>query len=334
MTNDEIRLGVTRIACARRVLLAASEALDYGANQLDTRFSEVVGTILALKGKVVLTGVGKSGIIARKIAATLASTGTAAIFLHSVEAVMGDLGILSRDDLLIAISASGETSEVVNVVIAAARLGTPAVAMTRNSESTLARECRYLLPIHVEREAGTLGLAPTTSTTVTLALGDALAIALKEERGFTREQFAGFHPGGNLGRRLALKVADIMRTGERVPIVTEDAPLAAALPKMSGRDALGSVLVTDATGVMTGIFTDGDLRRLLEKGVRPRLLEQAVAGFMIRAPKTVDADAMASEALRIMEAHAITVLPIVDTRGAPIGIIQLHDILGRGKLVL
>ena len=333
---------------AREILRTESIALNHAAELLDEKFLEVVDAMDKTAGKIVLTGVGKSGIVAMKIAATLSSTGTPALFLHAVEAVMGDLGILAPSDLLIAISNSGETNEVVNVVLAAAEIGTPAVAVTNNPESTLAQECRYLLPLHFEREAGKLGLAPTTSTTLTMGLGDALALVLKERREFTPEQFARYHPGGALGRRLALRVRDIMRTGDQLPILNMQSPLSEALEMMSRKlhaegsrfDARepGVVLAVNDTGQLTGILTDGDLRRVFRQsfssGSASTLPSEPLARHMTPQPLTVEGDVQASEALRIMEVREITVLPIVDGAGQPIGHIHLHDILGRGKFIL
>ncbi len=325
----------SRVERGRRILEAEADALHVAAEHLDARFSEVVGAILALRGKVVLTGVGKSGTIAMKVAATLSSTGTPACFLHSVDAVMGDLGFLSKDDLLIAISQSGETSEVVNVVLAAARMEIPAVALTNNPESTLARECRYVLPMNVGSEAGPLGLAPTTSTTVTLALGDALAMVLMEEKRFSREQFAAIHPGGNLGRRLALRVSELMRTGDALPLVRTTDTVARALQEMSAKERLGVTLIEDEKGRLAGILTDGDLRRLLEREPDAINVRRVTVGSVMKKnPRTVEADAPASEALRILEVNSITSLAIVDPEDRPVGIIHIHDILGRGKLIL
>ncbi|MEE8141755.1 MAG: KpsF/GutQ family sugar-phosphate isomerase [Planctomycetota bacterium] len=323
-----------RLERAREILRTEGEAVGYAAQRLDENFDQLVDRILHLQGKVVLTGVGKSGLIAQKIAATLASTGTPALFLHSVEAVMGDLGILSPDDLLIPISNSGETIEVINVVIAASRIGTPAVALTQNPESTLARQCAALLPIPVDGEACPLGLAPTTSTTVTLALGDALALVLMEEKSFTAKQFEAFHPGGSLGQRLALKVSDIMRTGEELPVVSQQESLRRGLQEMT-RKGWGVTLVSDSGGRLSGIVTDGDVRRILESGITTDDLSQRpIEEFMTPAPKTVEADASASEALRMMEVRSITSLAIIDTRSRPMGILLIHDILGRAKFMV
>ena len=333
---------------AREILRTEATALSHSAEQLNEQFLQVVDAMHQTTGKIVLTGVGKSGIVAMKIAATLSSTGTPALFLHSVEAVMGDLGILAANDLLIAISNSGETNEVVNVVLAAAEIGTPRVAITKKPDSTLAQECQFVLPLTVNGEAGKLGLAPTTSTTVTMALGDALALVLKERRGFTPEDFARYHPGGALGRRLALKVRDIMRSGADLPTLPMQSPLADALEIMSRKEHMegsrfearepGVVLAVNDEGQLTGILTDGDLRRIFRQSFASNsaatLSTEPLARHMTPQPLTVEGDVQASEALRIMEVREITVLPIVDSAGKPIGHIHLHDILGRGKFIL
>lgn len=321
-----------RLERAREIFRVEGDALGRAAEALDQRFLDVVDAALECRGKVVLTGVGKSGLIARKIAATLSSTGTPALYLHSVEAVHGDLGLLAASDLLIAISHSGEVNEVVNMVIAAQRIGTPAVAMTRNTESSLARECRYVLPIHVDGEACPLGLAPTTSTTVTLALGDALAMSLMEAKDFTAEQFRVYHPGGNLGRRLALRVADLAIT-EGLPIVSEGSSVREALAESTAR-GYGVALIVDDQGALSGIVTDGDVRRMLQSADPAHVLEQPVSGHMTRSPLTIDSDVQAAEALQVMESKGIILLPTVDTRGAPVGLLHIHDILGRGKFIL
>ena len=322
----------SRLQRAQEILRVESDALAHAAQTLDHNFTAVVDAVLECRGKVVLTGVGKSGLIAQKIAATLSSTGTPALYLHSVEAVHGDLGLLADHDLLIAISNSGEVSEVVNMVIAAQRIGTRAVAVTRNVESSLARECSLILPIPVDREACPLGLAPTTSTTVTLALGDALAMVLMEAKEFTAEQFRLFHPGGNLGRRLALRVADLLRT-EDLPIVCEDVTVEVALAESTAR-GYGVVMIVDDRGVLSGIVTDGDVRRILQSGAPAEVMAQPVRQHMTANPLTVDPDVQASEALQVMENKSVIVLPSVDTRGAPAGMLHIHDILGRGKFIL
>ncbi|MEM7167174.1 MAG: KpsF/GutQ family sugar-phosphate isomerase [Planctomycetota bacterium] len=322
-----------RLQRAREILRVEGTALERAADTLDQHFTQVVDAVLECRGKIVLTGVGKSGLIAQKIAATLSSTGTPALYLHSVEAVHGDLGLLSATDLLVAISNSGEVSEVVNMVVAAQRIGTPAVAMTRNPESSLARECRYLLPIVVDGEAGPLGLAPTTSTTVTLALGDALAMVLMDAKNFTAEQFRMFHPGGNLGRRLALRVADLARTDE-LPIVPANATVREALAESTAR-GYGVALIVDDTGALCGVVTDGDVRRMLQQpGDLAALLEQPVHQHMTESPLTIEADVQAAEALQVMESKGVIVLPTLNPHGAPVGLLHIHDILGRGKFIL
>ncbi|MBI2193389.1 MAG: KpsF/GutQ family sugar-phosphate isomerase [Planctomycetes bacterium] len=320
---------------ARHVLETEAQAILQQRDRLGPSFVQAVDAIATLKGKVVITGVGKSGIVGMKIASTLASTGTPAVFVHPVEGVHGDLGIVSRDDLLVAISNSGETEEVLNLTAAARRLGVRTLGICASASSTLARTSDLVLPVAVDREACPLGLAPTASTTAVLAVGDALAMALSTRRRFTAENYAAFHPGGTLGRRLKLRVRDLMRRNEAVPRVREDQTFAEALQEMTARDNLGVTLVVDAGGKLAGILTDGDLRRILLRspGGSPGG-PSPVSQLMTRRPKTVEADAMASEAVQIMETHAITSLAIVDAQSRPVGIIHLHDILGRGKIIL
>ena len=282
-----------------------------------------------------LTGVGKSGTIGEKIAATLSSTGTPAFFLRPVEALHGDLGMVSERDVIVAISASGETAEVLAVVEAAQRLDVDVIAMTGELTSTLARKAKLALDVGVEREACPLGLAPTASTTVTLAVGDALAMVLLERRGFTKEHFLRFHPAGSLGERLRFLVRDLMRSGDQLPSVAESDSVAVALEEMTRRDNIGLTLVVDSEGVLSGVLTDGDLRRtVLDAGESAAPLTQPVSQFMGRRPKTIEPDASAAEAVRIMEVHGITALAVIDPRGRPAGVVHLHDILGRGQFRL
>jgi len=323
------------IARAREILAIEEAAIARARERLGAPFAELVRRILATQGRVIVSGVGKSGIIGEKIAATLSSTGTPAIFLKPLDAVHGDLGVVKPEDLLIALSASGETEELLNVVFAAKRMGVPVAAFTGISDSTLARKADVTIDTSVEREACPLGLAPTASTTLALAVGDALAMVLLEERRFTREDYARTHPGGSLGRRLRLRVRDLMRTGDLVPVVGAGAPLREALRAMTEIENLGLTLVRDDEGRLAGILTDGDLRRILRREEDPAdLLDRPVATFMKAAPITVDEDAFASEALQIMEVRGITSLAIADSRGRPRGVIHLHDILGRGKVVI
>jgi len=333
--NSKVDRREAVLSRARQVLVAEGRAVLQAAEELGEAFCELVEKILPLEGRVVLTGVGKSGIVGMKIAATLASTGTPAFFLKPLDAIHGDLGMLTAQDLLLALSHSGETLEILNVISAAKNLGTFVAAMTGDPSSTLAREADLVVPVIVQQEACPLGLAPTTSTTVALAVGDALAMALLELRGFTREDYRRFHPGGSLGRRLSRRVRDFMRTGDRVPVVREEDPLRAALEAMTVKETLGVTLVVDQTGVVTGILTDGDVRRLLRReGPRPDLLDLPVRTFMTKGPKTIEADALASEAVRIMEVKGITSLAILNPDGTPAGIVHLHDILGRSKFLV
>ena len=320
------------LARARRVLQAEGRAVLEAARDLGEPFCTLLRRVLELKGKVVLTGVGKSGIVAMKIAATLVSTGTSAVFLKPLDAVHGDLGVVTNEDLLIALSNSGETQEILNVVCAAKNLGAQVAAVTGDPESTLARESDFVLPVTVPAEACPLGLAPTTSTTVALAVGDALAMTLLELRGFSRDDYARFHPGGSLGRRLSHKVSEFMRTGDLLPLVRENDSLKDAIDMMTEKETLGVTLVCDSGGLLTGIVTDGDLRRILRREKDPAgILVRPVSDFMTRNPLTIEADAFASEALRIMEVKGITSLGIVDPAGKPVGIVHLHDLLGRSK---
>ena len=278
------------------------------------------------KGRVVLTGVGKSGLICKKIAATLSSTGTPAFFLHPTDAAHGDLGMLRGEDTVIAVSNSGETEELLTIIPLIKSFGIPVIAITSNPKSSLARLSDIVLDLKVEKEACPLNLAPTTSTTLTLALGDAIAAALMKKKGFKAEDFARFHPGGKLGIRLS-KVKEIMRKGEEVPKVSPETPLKEAIFEISSKK-LGATLVVDGEKLV-GIITDGDLRRALGRGVE---LSTPVKEVMTENPKVISEDSYAEEALKLMELHKITVLPVVDSSGKVKGIIHLHDILGRRVL--
>ena len=278
------------------------------------------------RGRVVLTGVGKSGLICKKIAATLSSTGTPAFFLHPTDAAHGDLGMVRGEDTVIAVSNSGETAELLSIIPLIKSFGIPVIAITSNPKSSLARLSDIVLDIGVKKEACPLNLAPTTSTTVTLALGDAIASALMKLKGFSSEEFARLHPGGKLGIRLS-RVKELMRKGEEIPKVSPDTQLKDAILEISGKK-LGATLVVDGDK-LTGIITDGDLRRALEKGAS---LNTKVSEIMTKNPKKIKEDAFAEEALRLMERHKITVLPVVDDKDNLKGIIHLHDILGRRVL--
>jgi len=313
------------VASARRTLEIEARALSALAGRLGPDFSRAVDVLAACEGKVVVSGLGKSGLICRKIAATLASTGTPALFLHAAEGLHGDIGMLTRGDVLLAVSYSGST-EVVAMVAPARRLGIPVVAMTGDAASPLARAADVVLDVTVSEEACPLGLAPTASTTATLALGDALAIALLERRDFSAQDFGTLHPGGALGRRL-IRVDELMHLGDEMPLVAESAGMAEALREMSARRlGLTGVLATD--GTLAGIITDGDLRRAIQ--ARGDLLSSSAGELMTRAPKTVPAGALAESALALMEQHAITALFIVDAAGRPAGVLHLHDLLRAG----
>ena len=316
-----------RLGRAHRVLDVELQALSALRTRLGAEFGRAVELLLACRGKVVVSGVGKSGLVCRKMAATFASTGTPAFFLHAGEASHGDLGMLVRGDVLIAVSNSGETDEVLHLLPLVRRFGIPLIAMTGRNDSTLARAADVALDVSVPEEACPLGLAPTASTTVTMALGDALAVALLEERGFSTDDFALLHPAGALGRRL-LRVEDLMHAGAQLPLVDEGASLKDTLVEITGK-RLGVTGVVNAAGDLVGIVTDGDLRRGLERAADIRTLH--AADLMTRAPKTIAPDALAAQAVAFMERHLITSLFVLaaDSR-RPLGVIHLHDLLRAG----
>lgn len=313
---------------ARRVLEAEAEAVRELTERLDERFLRALDLLEACRGRVVVTGIGKSGLVGKKIAATLASTGTPALFLHPAEGVHGDLGMVVRGDVVLAVSHSGETDELLVLVPALKRLGVPLIVLTGNPRSTLAQHGDVVVDVSVRDEACPLGLTPTTSTTAALAMGDALAVALLDRRGIQPDDFALVHPGGSLGRRL-LRVEDLMHRGAEVPIVREETPMREVVLEMTAK-RLGTTGVVDAEGRLQGIITDGDLRRALQRD--PRLFERTAAEIMTRSPKTIGGGELAAKALEVMEQHAITQLLIVDASRRPEGIIHLHDIL-RAKIV-
>ncbi|HLT15032.1 MAG TPA: KpsF/GutQ family sugar-phosphate isomerase [Marinobacter sp.] len=311
---------------AIRIEREAIEALEHRINGDFTRACDV---IMACKGRVVVTGMGKSGHIGNKIAATLASTGTPSFFVHPGEASHGDLGMITPQDVVIAISNSGSTSEVVTILPLIKRMGAPLISMTGNPDSVLAKEAVANLDVSVASEACPLGLAPTSSTTATLVMGDALAVALLEARGFSAEDFAFSHPGGSLGRRLLLRVSDIMHTGDEIPRVIESATLSGALLEIT-RKGLGMTTVVNAAGEMTGIFTDGDLRRTLDKPVDVHTT--TISQIMTRNGKTIQADHLAAEALNLMDELKINALPVTDSHGKLVGAINMHDLLRAGVI--
>ncbi|KFI33437.1 D-arabinose 5-phosphate [Haematobacter missouriensis] len=315
--------GDTFIQTGRRVILREAEALVLLADTLGSNFARAVETILATRGRVIVSGMGKSGHIARKIAATLASTGTPAHFVHPAEASHGDLGMITREDVALVLSNSGETPELADILAHTRRFDIPLIGVASRAESTLLRQSDVALLLPPAPEAGGEGLVPTTSTTMTLALGDALAIALMEHRHFTSENFRVFHPGGKLGARL-LKVRDLMHTD--LPLVPRDAPMSDALLTMS-RLGFGVTGVTEADGTLAGIITDGDLRRHMA-GLLDRQAEQV----MTAAPRTIGPDALAERALAVMQERRITVLFVVEPEGSrnPVGLIHIQDCLRAG----
>lgn len=315
------------LASARRTLDIERDAIAALGTRIGENFTRACALILACKGRVVVTGMGKSGHIGGKIAATLASTGTPSFFVHPGEASHGDLGMIMRNDVVIAISNSGETAEVLTILPLIKRMGVPLVSMTGKPGSTLAKAGDAHLDVSVEQEACPLNLAPTASTTATLAMGDALAVALLEARGFTPEDFAFSHPGGALGRRLLLTVESLMQKGERLPQVAADVPLTKALMEMT-RKGLGMTAITDSAGVVQGVFTDGDLRRVLDSAADVRTV--TVGAVMTPVGKRIRGEALAAEAVQKMEAAKITALMVCDDAGRLVGVIHLQDLLRAG----
>jgi len=314
---------------ARGVLHIEASSIAALIDKLDDRFVQAVEEILACRGKVVLTGIGKSGLICQKIAATLASTGTPAYFLHPAEGVHGDLGTLSRRDVVIVLSVSGESDEISTILPVIKRMGIRLIAMTGNMNSTLAKYGDVVIDVAVKEEACPLGLAPTASTTAALAMGDALAVVLLERRGFSEEDFALIHPGGRLGRRLLLRVEDLMHTGEEIPMVRRGTLLKEAVLEITSK-GLGVTGVCDGQGRLVGVVTDGDLRRGLERS--DEMLKQTVDEVMTLRPKTIEPKALAARALQQMEEYSITSLFIASRRNTRrvVGILHLHDILRAG----
>ncbi|MDD2727703.1 SIS domain-containing protein [Malikia sp.] len=317
------------LALARDVLDIESQAISAAAARLDERFVQAVRIALNCGGRVVVTGMGKSGHVGRKITATLASTGTPAMFVHPAEASHGDLGMITRADVVLAISNSGESEELTAILPLIKRMGVPLLAMTGRSSSSLGRHADVVLDTGVEKEACPHNLAPTASTTVQLAMGDALAVALLSARGFRPDDFARSHPGGALGRKLLTLVGDVMRPAEQAPRVGLDASLSEMMREISAK-GLGATAVIDATGRPVGIFTDGDLRRLIEGGTELRAV--SAGAVMHRHPRTVRPDALAVEAAELMETHNINSLLVVDAQGHLCGALNSHDLM-RAKVI-
>ncbi|MFQ6617486.1 MAG: SIS domain-containing protein [Fidelibacterota bacterium] len=311
----------------REVVKLEKKAIDQLESRINENFATAVDLIYNCKGRVIITGMGKSGAVARKIAATFASTGTPAYFVHAAEGVHGDLGVLKKEDVVICISKSGNTDELYQILPVIKRIGIPIIGIVGTRNSLLAKNSDILLDVSVEKEACPLDLAPTASTTAAMVMGDALAVALLERRNFSREDFALIHPGGNLGKKLILKVKDVMYVDDAIPIVKEDAPFKEMLIEMN-RKRFGSTCVVDKRGILKGIITDGDLKRILE--ITDDLGKLKAKEIMSKQPKTIDKDSLAVKALSILEKYNIMQIVVVNSRKKPIGMIHLHDLLEAG----
>lgn len=312
---------------AKKVLKIERDAISKLINRIDSNFEKAVDALYKTRGHVIVTGMGKPGFIAQKISATLSSTGTPSIYLHPAEALHGDLGRITKDDIILALSNSGETEEIVKFLPIVKKIGAKLVAMVGNTKSTLARNSDYLLDVSVNKEACPLGLAPTTSTTAMLAMGDCLAVALLDKKGFREKDFAFYHPGGILGKRLILKVGDIMRTGGANPVVKDNATVKRVLLAITKARA-GSASVVDSKGRLVGIFTDGDLRRHLESD--SNLIEKRVKDVMTKNPTVIKKEKLAAEAFDILRAKRIDEIPVVDDKKRPIGLLDVQDLLKAG----
>jgi len=312
---------------AREVIRKEAEAVARLEKKIDENFVKAVELILKSKGRVIVTGIGKSGIIGKKIAATLTSTGTAAFFLHPTEGIHGDLGMVQKSDVVIAITKSGGTDEVYQLIPLFRRLGVPIITFTGNPNSSVAEKSDVVIDVSVDQEACPNNLVPTSSTTAALVMGDALAVALLDERHFSSEDFALLHPGGHLGRKLLLKVSDIMHTGEEIPVVSEETGMKQVILEMTSK-RFGTTVVVNQKGQLVGIFTDGDLRRLVER--TDEIFSLKAGQVMSGNPKTIDGDELAAKALNLMESYSITSLIITNDKREPVGIVHLHDILKAG----
>ncbi len=324
--NPDVHSSVLDIA--KKVLKTEAEAVHALIERLNSDFEKAVDILFASKGRVVVSGMGKSGLVGKKIAATLASTGTPAFFLHPAEASHGDLGMVTERDVIIAISNSGETDELTGLIPFLKRFGIKLISMTGNPGSSLSKASDVTLDVSVLEEACPMGIVPTASTTATMAMGDAIAVALLVKRGLNEKDFAFFHPSGTIGKRLFITVKDLMHTGDRLPVVSADTPMSRAVIEMSSK-RLGHTIVIDKDKRITGVITDGDVRRGLEKW-RKKFFEMTAEKIMTKKPKTISGEDLAAKALSIMEGRSITALIIPDAAGRPVGIIHLHDILKQG----
>ncbi len=317
-----------------RINELANEVLDIESNSIlrlksniGENFEKAIDILYNCKGRVIVTGMGKSGLIGKKIAATMSSTGTPSYFLHPAESTHGDSGVITREDVIIAISNSGETQELMNLLPLIKRFGCPMIGMTGNLNSTLAKASEVVMDISVEREACPLNKAPTASTTATLAMGDTLAVCLMEKKGFTKEDFLMFHPSGKLGKGLTYKVVDLMITGDRMPVVSDSLSFTSVINTIS-EFKLGMAMIVDASGQLTGVLTDGDIRRTIIKHSDTSSLQ--VKDVMTVNPKRITSDAYAASALNLMEKFSITALAVVDENNIPVGVIHVHDLLRAG----
>ena len=311
----------------KKVLKIERDALSSLINRVDANFKKAVNAMCNIKGRIIVTGMGKPGFIAQKISATLSSTGTPSLYLHPAEALHGDLGRVTKDDLILALSNSGQTDEIVKFLPIVKKIGAKLIAMVGNTKSTLAKNADYIINTSVKREACSMGLAPTASTTAMLAMGDALAVALLVKKGFKENDFAFFHPGGILGKRLILKVDDIMRKGRDNPVVNENLTVKRVLLAITKARA-GSASVVDSKGRLVGIFTDGDLRRHLE--TQANLLDKKVKDVMTKNPTAIRKDKLAAEAFDILRSKKIDEIPVIDDRKRPIGLLDVQDLLKAG----
>ena len=316
------------LADAKKVLDIESKAIKDLSAKLGAPFTKAVNLIYKCKGRLIITGMGKPGFIAGKMAATFASTGTPSLSIHAADAVHGDLGMVTRQDIVMAISNSGETEEVIKLLSTIKKIGCPLIALTGNPKSTLAKHSNVVLDVSVKKEACPMNLAPTTSTTVTLALGDAMAVVLMKKKKFKVKDFAFYHPGGSLGRKL-LKVKDIMRTGRNHPVIKVNSSIKSALVKITAARA-GCCTVVDQKGKLKGIFTDGDLRRHLEDNTQKNLIGQKIEKFMTKKPLTISPDQLAAEAFRILRDKKIDELVVVNAQQKPVGLLDVQDFLDAG----
>ena len=312
---------------AKEVIRKEAEAVALLEKKIDENFVRAVELILKSKGRVIVTGIGKSGIIGKKIAATLTSTGTASFFLHPTEGLHGDLGMVQKNDVVIAVTKSGGTDEVYQLIPLFKRLGVPIITFTGNPNSPVAEKSDLVIDVSVDKEACPNNLVPTSSTTATLVMGDALAVALLDERHFSSEDFALLHPGGHLGRKLLLKVSDIMHTGDEIPVVSEETGMKQVILEMTSK-RFGTTAVVNQKGELVGIFTDGDLRRLVEG--TDEIFSLKAKQVMSENPKTIGGEELAAKALNLMESYSITSLIITNGKREPVGIVHLHDILKAG----